>query len=118
MMKRFGVLFLLAQLIVCYSWGAEFFDEQQPQETQQAANNVEVLVYPNPFANELNIRSNDADIKKVEIWTFKHELAFIAPFEMPHGTQLTVNTSTYAKGYYVVKVYFDNSITKTVLISK
>ncbi|GHT74514.1 hypothetical protein FACS189456_5980 [Bacteroidia bacterium] len=45
-------------------------------------------------------------------------MAFIAPFEMPHGTQLTVNTSTYAKGYYVVKVYFDNSITKTALISK
>jgi hypothetical protein len=118
-MKRFGILFLLAQLVVCYSWGAEFSDEQQPQEEQTATNsNVEVLAYPNPFVNELNIRSNDADIKKVEIWTFKHELAFIAPFEMPHGTQLTVNTSTYAKGYYVVKVYLANSIIKTILVSK
>jgi hypothetical protein len=118
MMKRFGTLFLL--LTLCFFAVADdTVPPQEPQpEEQPQKSGATVLIYPNPFVNELNIRCDDADIKKVEIWTFKQELIFISPVEIPQGAQLTVNTSAYVSGYYVVKIYTSDKATKTVWVSK
>ena len=84
---------------------------------QPTSEEFDVQTYPNPFINELNITSENADIQRVEVWSIKKRIMFLSPIEIPRGAKITINTSTYPQGHYVVKVFFEN-LTKTLIVSK
>lgn len=62
-----------------------------------------IQVFPNPFGDYLNIRSENITIEKLEIYSLDGELVHRSIFEN------SLNTSNLSNGMYVLKLYDDGN---------
>lgn len=82
---------------------------------EEIANNISVVVYPNPTnANLFNVTSSEV-IEAIEVYNLMGQRAIVKEGNKT-AKQITVETGTIAKGVYTVKVrYTNNKITVTRL---
>ncbi|MDR1226918.1 MAG: T9SS type A sorting domain-containing protein [Prevotellaceae bacterium] len=108
-MKRLLLLTLaLAMLLVFANDSYAQPIEQQSMEVAASANESDVQLFPNPIQDQLNVVSKTKVIVRLEIFNLKGEVVFTSGMEVPEGARLSINTSDYAKGFYVVKIIFKN----------
>ncbi|MCO6500821.1 MAG: choice-of-anchor B family protein [Vicingus serpentipes] len=87
-----------------------------PVGIEEKKSNAEVLVYPNPFNNELNIRLNkNYGTVTVKLFEITGQLLEERNFKNSLAIQITNN---YKKGIYFMNVYGDGELIKTEKLIK
>ncbi|PKP18097.1 MAG: hypothetical protein CVU05_14305 [Bacteroidetes bacterium HGW-Bacteroidetes-21] len=66
-----------------------------------------VVVFPNPANDFLNVQAYDAVIKKVEVFSTNGKLQECL---YPHTEHVKIQTSSFEKGIYIVRVYTENTV--------
>lgn len=86
-----------------------------PTSVEEMANNISVIVYPNPSnTNFFNVTSSEV-IETIEVYNVMGQRVIVKEGNKT-AKQITVETGTVAKGVYTVKVrYANNKITVTRL---
>ncbi len=69
-----------------------------------------INVYPNPVGELMHIESNNESIRQIEIYNSRGELVLNNVYKMPKNQNVSLNTSDYAKGLYLVKIATDSGI--------
>jgi len=78
-----------------------------------------VIIYPNPFENELNLNIGGNSINKatVRIYTTLGQLLYVKQYLNQSGT-ITVDLSSLRNGLYILKLSLDNSETTYKIMKK
>ncbi|MBD3638695.1 MAG: S8 family serine peptidase [Crocinitomicaceae bacterium] len=89
---------------------AVYVDNINVKLSEENFSEHELTVYPNPLTNELNIAGLvEGEIATIRIHSANGELVYENEFEVPGGV-ITLNTTQWADGMYIIKV---NSPSKT-----
>jgi hypothetical protein len=120
-MKYIFCLLLAAAILHGSAMAEDEFAAEQENATSlkenQPTSELNVLAYPNPFGNEINVLCKNAELKRVEVWNAQKHLVFVSAIEIPQGTEFSINAADYGHGYYVIKFFGENA-TKSILINK
>ena len=70
----------------------------------EAINNIQVSVYPNPASNHLNINSNSPLIKSMAIYNTEGKIVYTS------NIQSSIDISKYANGVYMISFMSENNL--------
>lgn len=77
-------------------------------------NEVNIKIFPNPTSDYLNICSEISSDILVEIFNVNGQKLF----KSSENTSHTIDVSNFSKGVYIINVYIQNQLSKTVKLLK
>jgi len=78
----------------------------------KATLNNELLVYPNPASNVINIKNTASDATTVvaQLYTISGQLVMSQNLSLQQNTAQSLNVSTFENGYYLLRISTDGQI--------
>jgi hypothetical protein len=81
--------------------------EGSPNGLRDIVGLEQLNLYPNPVSNQLNIKSDEAEITEIQIYSLSGMLMNQQKF---NAKEIFLNIEEYSKGTYLVKVFHDQEV--------
>ncbi len=96
-------------------WIIKYCQGEATTVSELIFNDDELLVYPNPFINEIKIQLS-VSVQKGEAFAYMYDILGHKLFSETFSSDLTINTSDLPKGIYILEVYADGKSARQKII--